>query len=677
MRATILRSAAVIAVGGVILAGVLYVASTVDARAPQVLAISITQTAGDDQSSALVNTSIEIEFNEPVDQESAVAALRVEPAVEGATSWSGSTLTFTPTEPLELETDYLVTVAPGVQDLNGNVMEEGPEPFAFATVGRPRLAGSDPADGSEAVPLDAAIEIVFSTLMDTASVEAALEIEPAFDHELRWSGEALEIVPAAALESDREYTVTVGAGAADVAGVDLAEPVSVTFRTVAPGIGVERVVPADGVDGIAVGTPIAIMFDRPIDPASVDADLLVIEPEVAGTLEIVALPDEPLDEDGAGRVLRFTPSASLPANTTFTLRLEPGLATPSGGGMADATEWSFTTGVTMPTVSNQVTFLTDRSGIPNVWAMNPDGTGQRQLSAELSPIVDYAVAPDGSSIVVADGRRLVQLDLAGAERRVLTDDGVWEFDPAYAPNGQQIAFARADATTGEGLGLWTREVDGGPAAALEIPPDLRGGSSSPDPDAAPGLVRAPRYAPDGLALAFVAADGALGVVELPGQRHTRIEFGASAPPTWLPDSSALLVTGVVEVVDGGEAVEAPVMPLLPRSTAEVFRLGRSATAVEETVFARGWLVLAVAPDGAVAFVDAAGGLGITTDLRTVPAERIVATGRVVGASFAPDDATMVIAVEGSEGGTRIERLDLATGERELLAPSGTRPRWLP
>ena len=32
--------------------------------------------------------------------------------------------------------------------------------------------------------------------------------------------------------------------------------------------------------------------------------------------------------------------------------------------------------------------------------MNADGTGQRQVSAELEPVLDYAVAPDGSSLVV-------------------------------------------------------------------------------------------------------------------------------------------------------------------------------------------------------------------------------------------------------------------------------------
>ena len=45
MRAVLLRSLAVIGVGAVVLAGVLYVASTVDARGPTVLEIRLTAAA--------------------------------------------------------------------------------------------------------------------------------------------------------------------------------------------------------------------------------------------------------------------------------------------------------------------------------------------------------------------------------------------------------------------------------------------------------------------------------------------------------------------------------------------------------------------------------------------------------------------------------------------------------
>ena len=54
-----------------------------------------------------------------------------------------------------------------------------------------------------------------------------------------------------------------------------------SFTTVAAGLGVELVVPADGVAGIGVRTPIAIIFDGPIDPASV-VGAIRITPEIGG-----------------------------------------------------------------------------------------------------------------------------------------------------------------------------------------------------------------------------------------------------------------------------------------------------------------------------------------------------------------------------------------------------------
>ena len=120
-----------------------------------------------------------------------------------------------------------------------------------------------------------------------------------------------------------------------------------------------------------MSTSIALVFDRPIDPASVDADQLVIEPDVAGTLDVVALAgEEPVEgePDGSGRMLRFTPSGPLPPNTTFAVELGPGLAAVDGGELAEATAWTFITAAPPSTLSNQITFVTDRAGVANVWA---------------------------------------------------------------------------------------------------------------------------------------------------------------------------------------------------------------------------------------------------------------------------------------------------------------------
>ncbi|HEX7196574.1 MAG TPA: Ig-like domain-containing protein, partial [Candidatus Limnocylindria bacterium] len=432
---------------------------------------------------------------------------------------------------------------------------------------------------------------------------------------------------------------------------------------------------------------IALFFDRPIDPDTVSSDLLTISPAVAGSTELVDdLGNQPA-ESGDGRVLRFTPSGPLPANTTFSVGLAPGINGLAGGGMAEPISWTFTTGAPQTSLSNQVVFLSRRAGIPNLWAMNADGTAAHQLSTELTPILDYAVAPDGSSFVVGDGRRLVMVDADGSDRRVLTDEEHLEFDPAYAPNGQRLAFARADAASGSGLGIWERPIPGGDAAPLDLSPAVSASptpSGSPDVGPAASWLRAPRYSPDGEALAFVDPSGSVGIVELSSGEVSRAAYLASASPLWLADSSAILVSGrPSERTRDVRGVEAPVGPLEPGVSVEVGVLERGGLSVEEAAFGAGIVASAVAPDGRIAHIGLDGTLSISDD----PGQRGAALPglreeRVGGVAFAPGEDAMVVVVLGADRGDdspegRIERVELGGLRREVLANDGWAPRWLP
>lgn len=684
MRAAVLRSVAVIGLGLLILAAVLYVASTVDGRAPEVATVSLTHPVADDPDRALITTSVAVEFTETVDQESAVDALSIEPEVPGSVSWTGSTMIFTPSEPLEPATAYRVSLGPGVRDLAGNRMTRVVDPFEFETAGPPIVVLTQPKDGADDVGLAGPIELTFSNLMDTASVEAALRLRPSFGHELRWSGTLLEIVPDQPLDPDFEYEVHIGRDAFDVAGVAIASPFSLTFRTVAPGLDASLVVPADQSDGIAAMSPIAVFFDEPIDAGSVSGDALIITPEVAGTIGVVSALGEDPSDPSEGMVLRFQPSGPLPANTTFEVVLGTGITTLSAGGLAEPIAWSFTTGPAATTLSNQVAFLSDRSGITNLWAMNPDGSAPRQLSAELTPILDYAVAPDGGSFVVGDGRRLVLADASGSDREVLTRSGLIEFDATYAPDGARIAFARADAETGAGLGLWEWTLDGGSAERIGIEDDAasRAPGASAGEDPAVEWLRAPRYSPDGTAVAFVDLTGTIGIVDLETDEVDRAPYEVLAPPAWLPSGAAFLVTGrSTDAPLPDAAFDEVVRPLEPTGVVSVAVVDRSGASLDQSAFGAGATLAAIASDGRIAYLRPAGMLRIADDPTAAGAAvRGLADERIAGVSFAPGEeaiAVVVTATSGGPGATRIERVELADGARSILSNEGRQPRWLP
>jgi hypothetical protein len=697
VRGASLRSLGALAIGVVILGGILYVASTVDGRAPTVDRIGLTHHLSADAEVALTTTSIEVVFSETVDRSSAEAAFSIQPATDGAFSWSAATLTFTPAERLPLETDFVVSVGEGVRDAAGNVMTE-PVELAFVTVGNPTIVATEPEEGAEAVPLAAEIVIQFSTLMDTASVEDALTISPEVALTPTWSGEVLTLTPAERLGEGVRYTIRVDDGARDSAGTPLSRAFTLTFRAIRSGLATTTVFPADGVEGIALTTSIALVFDRPLDPDTSNPDLFTIEPDVAGSLAVVPAPGAAGMRDRGERVLRFRPASALQPNTTYRITLNPGLTGTDGAALAAPIEWRFTTGAPLATLSNQIVFLSERAGIANLWAMNPDGTGQRQISAELSPIDSYAVAPDGRSFVVGDGAILIRQQADGTGRQQLTPDGVLEIDPAFAPNGAEMAFARVDPVSGGGLGLWTRPSAGGDAREIELPREIGVPSASPVPSAAVlPILRVPRYSPDGAALAFVDLSGRVGVVELPGDRLTTAPFAAVYPPTWRQDSTGLLLSGspggALEPTVAGE----PLPPLDPGSlrlssfevgALRIASLDRGADEVQlldqppgasRPESGQGGRYLFIVADaseprtGGELWLTTAGGSGFP-----VLAD---GGGSVASAGFGPETRDVVAARSvdpgaGQESGG-IWLVDATSGDGRQLSEDGWLPRWLP
>jgi hypothetical protein len=708
MRGVLIRTLAVFGVGAAILVGILYYASTVDARPPLVLSIGVTQHLSTDSAVALTTTSIEVVFSEPVQPFTAESAFRISPATRGAFSWSGTQMTFTPAARLPLQSAFKVRIEAGVRDRAGNSMAAPSTLFSFETVGNPSVVASDPADGDQQVALDTQIQIDFSTLMDTASVDRALVILPSIQTRLRWSGERLSIEPFAALQPNQQYLVRLTTSARDQAGTPLQQEFTLSFQTVRESLSAVTLVPADQVEGVASTTPIAVIFDRPLDPSSISGSMLTITPAVAGSLDAVAAPGAAGLANGGPRILRFQPSGPLRSNTTYDVHLAPGLRGADGVRLASELSWTFTTGAPVTTLSNQIVFLSDRAGVANLWAMNTDGTNQRQLSAELSPVTDYAIAPDGRSFIVGDGAVLVLERADTSNRRLLTEAGTIEFDPAFSPDGDTIVFGRADPAMGSGLGLWTRTADGGDPRAVQLP-----APASPSPMATPSavasgspaavrvpLLRAPRYSPDGTALAFVGEAGTLEILNLASGRVMATSAFVVTPPVWLPDSSALVASalpiGPASPTRQLEAHSAPA-PLdpaaLPLSADElrslrVVRVEAAGGVVTTLPLTAGATRPAVDADGRISYVtldagdNRAGRLWLSNAGGTTSVELLrTDQGSEATTVFAPERGTLVVARAAPAPSARtlagVWLVDVSSGVGSQLVADGWQPRWLP
>lgn len=684
MRRLISLVSAIVAL--VALGFVLVNATTVDRRPPSVKTVALSAPAGDARI-AQTQTAIDIEFSEPVRHETAEARFRIDPVVEGAFTWNGATVIFTPAHKLPLATTFTITFGPGIEDLAGNADSVGLEPWTFATVGPPSVVRTTPRDGSTGVPLDGSIELVFDRLMDTASVEAAISVQPSIPVTASWNGPAVTLSFGRSLTPATTYEVSVGPTAADTGGSRLGSSFRVAFTTVGAGLAITSVVPADGVAGIGVGTPIAMMFDGPVDVASAGS-AIHITPFVEGDVRAVALGADGLGLDASGaegsrNALVFVPSSPLAPHTTYTVTVDPVVARADDpAAVATGRTWSFTTGAPTASVQNQITFLGARGGVRNVWVMNPDGTNQRELTTELLPVSSFDVTADGRRIVYAAGGivRIMAVD-GSDESRLTATDGSLEYGPVLAAGDTQVIVARRDPT-GTDAGFWLVPLPGASGEARQIFPSgapapgsaASGGDDGATIDASPWGPHA--VADDaGRSALIVLASGSVAVVRLDGATDDTgpidpviVAVSSTGQPWWDRTRSDFIVSG--KPAAGGDAA--------------LFRIDAkgSVAAIAGTTGAAG--PIAVASDGSVAFITAGAASGT--------AIHVLAGSGQVGAvpatagrddhspAFGPGARTLLI--DRTLSGTNplpdgIWSIDLLTGETRHLTVDGALPRWIP
>lgn len=559
-----------IAVALVALSLVLYNATLVDRRAPSVVAVTLSAPAGD-QRLAQTLTAIDIRFSEPVRTSTVEARFRIEPYVAGAFAWDGPTAIFTPSAKLPPDTELTIWIEAGFEDLIGNVAELGLEPWAFRTVGPPAIVRTSPADGTTGMPVDGAIDIEFDRLMDTASVEAAIRVDPPTTIRAAWRGETVRLSFAPQLRFGLAYTLTVDDTAADTGGNRLRDPFALHFSTVAAGLSVLDTAPVGGASGIAIQTPIAIRFDAPIDPESARAAFR-LTPSVGGEIRIVAVDDDRSPVGGSAGAtpepdtLLFVPADPLAAHTTYTVTLEPTIARLGDPRtVAAGRSWTFTTGAPSTSGQNQVAFLAARSGVRNIWLMNPDGTNPRQLTTALRPVSAFDATFDGALVAFSAGGVVNVVGIDGGDERRITKDKVFEYAPAFTPDDGWLIVGRRGGD-GTDLGYWLVPLPGTSGQERLLvdhgaPPlgsaDL-GGEGIGEADGTPGWMTRTVVDPTGRWALVVTAGDEVFLVDLAptpdAARSIRVPLMADAAAAWSSRYGRFVVAAVP--ANGGPGISA-------------------------------------------------------------------------------------------------------------------------
>ncbi len=177
-----------------------------------------------------LNEPIVVTMSENVDFEQFADYITIEPALSG--EWKTTdykTLAFVPTNAKQ-DTTYTVTLAAELPTFDGGYLTEA-STHSFTTLGPVTIASSSPVTGSGGVSVNSAIRITFDQAVHTDSAASKFSISPAVDGAISWDGNTMIFTPAAALEFNSTYTVTLAKGIKSVDGFPSDADQQVTFAT--------------------------------------------------------------------------------------------------------------------------------------------------------------------------------------------------------------------------------------------------------------------------------------------------------------------------------------------------------------------------------------------------------------------------------------------------------------
>ncbi|MGA2743271.1 MAG: Ig-like domain-containing protein [Candidatus Sulfotelmatobacter sp.] len=164
-------------------------------------------------------------------------------AVAGAVTFTGSTATFTPSNPLALNTVYTATITTGAENLNGNALANS-YTWSFTTAGTacapPTAISIAPAIGATGICQNTLVVATFSAAMSPSTINSTTftltapgtpPVAVAGTVSYDAASDAATFTPASPLALNTLYTATITTGVQDLAGNPLASDDVWTFTT--------------------------------------------------------------------------------------------------------------------------------------------------------------------------------------------------------------------------------------------------------------------------------------------------------------------------------------------------------------------------------------------------------------------------------------------------------------
>lgn len=309
----------------------------------------------------------------------------------------------------------------------------------------PAVISVSPRPGTEGVPADAAVMLLFDRDMDPDSINGNIAVSPTTGYSVDWEDATRCLIRPRGQWPTGQITVTIGPSAADRRGLRMGEPFELTFSVIGGGLRVSRMIPGDGSTKVDTAVTIEVEFDREVSSAPAPA-ALSLEPEAPGITLI------------SGKTLRFIPDGLTPA-TNYRVTVSDG--------------WWGVRGVDGSTLDAPHTFSFWTREQSYLWEVSMDGS-QRYVGELPERVLALSYSPDGTRLAVvaaatpaaeasAQAGYLLVSDVDGSNVRTVTDGPLWlELNSAeqfWSPDGGELLFSWAPDPE-RPTGVWRARADG-------------------------------------------------------------------------------------------------------------------------------------------------------------------------------------------------------------------------
>jgi TolB protein len=182
---------------------------------------------------------------------------------------------------------------------------------------------------------------------------------------------------------------------------------------------------------------------------------------------------------------------------------------------------------------SRMAFISDRSGNPELWVMDWNGSNPKQLTKHGSIALAPAWSPDGKQLVFTSYLRgapaLFMLTPQEGYLKLLWDRGGVNSSASFSPDGSKITFA---SSSGGNVDIYTMPIEDGEAQRLTT---------------SRGIDTQPAWAPNGRQIAFTSTRSGspqIYLMDVDGTNVRRLSFSGEFhdEPSWSYDGTRIVCT---------------------------------------------------------------------------------------------------------------------------------------